>query len=299
MELSEKAQPSDRAELLRRLHHEPAILVLPNAWDVASAVALAAVPGVPGARDDERGEWRARSASRTRSRRRATRWSQAAARIAAAVSISGHRRPRGAATATRSERRGRRGRRVSSGSTSRTLPAAGLLPVEEQAALIRAIRAAVPELVLNARVDVFLRGAGDVDEAVERGNAYLAAGADCVYPILCPAGSIAELVAPDRRPDQRAAHTGRPAARRARRSSASRASPGARAGAGWPYAEAVQVARRRRWRRAVDDAGVAAARDVAEHPAHQHEQPVLEADQVDEVDAEPRRQAGKPLAAGP
>ena len=67
------------------------------------------------------------------------------------------------------------------------------MPLDEQAAVIAAIREAVPELVVNARVDVFLRGGGDVDEAVERANAYLAAGADCVYPILCPPGSIAEL----------------------------------------------------------------------------------------------------------
>jgi 2-methylisocitrate lyase-like PEP mutase family enzyme len=32
-----------------------------------------------------------------------------------------------------------------------------------------------------------------VDEAVERGNAYLAAGADCVYPIFCPVSAVAEL----------------------------------------------------------------------------------------------------------
>jgi 2-methylisocitrate lyase-like PEP mutase family enzyme len=32
-----------------------------------------------------------------------------------------------------------------------------------------------------------------VDDAVERGNAYLAAGADCVYPILCPPETIADL----------------------------------------------------------------------------------------------------------
>jgi 2-methylisocitrate lyase-like PEP mutase family enzyme len=50
-------------------------------------------------------------------------------------------------------------------------------------------------LVVNARIDLFLRGAGPagIDEAVERGNAYLAAGADCVYPILCPAEAIGEL----------------------------------------------------------------------------------------------------------
>jgi 2-methylisocitrate lyase-like PEP mutase family enzyme len=47
--------------------------------------------------------------------------------------------------------------------------------------------------VINARVDVFLNGSGNVDEAVERGNAYLRAGADCVYPILCPPSTIADL----------------------------------------------------------------------------------------------------------
>jgi len=51
----------------------------------------------------------------------------------------------------------------------------------------------VPELVINARVDVFLNGTREVDEAVERANAYLAAGADCAYPIFCPAEAVAEL----------------------------------------------------------------------------------------------------------
>ena len=37
-------------------------------------------------------------------------------------------------------------------------------------------------VVLNARVDAVVRG-GTVDEAIVRGRAYLAAGADCVYPI--------------------------------------------------------------------------------------------------------------------
>jgi 2-methylisocitrate lyase-like PEP mutase family enzyme len=68
-----------------------------------------------------------------------------------------------------------------------------LVPVGEQVDAIRAIRSAVPELVINARVDVFLQQAGDVDAAVARANAYLAAGADCIYPILCPPEAIGEL----------------------------------------------------------------------------------------------------------
>src|SRR5262249_21960169 len=53
--------------------------------------------------------------------------------------------------------------------------------------------AEVPELVLNARVDVFVRRAGGVGDAVARGNAYLEAGADCVYPIACPVEAVADL----------------------------------------------------------------------------------------------------------
>jgi 2-methylisocitrate lyase-like PEP mutase family enzyme len=69
----------------------------------------------------------------------------------------------------------------------------GLVDIEEQVAAIRAIRDAVPELVLNARVDIYLEKAGGVDEAVERANAYLSAGADCTYPIFCPTEHIADL----------------------------------------------------------------------------------------------------------
>jgi len=55
---------------------------------------------------------------------------------------------------------------------------------------LRAVRktaddAGVP-VVINARTDVFLRGADHdnaIAEAIERGRAYLDAGADCVYPI--------------------------------------------------------------------------------------------------------------------
>jgi 2-methylisocitrate lyase-like PEP mutase family enzyme len=55
-------------------------------------------------------------------------------------------------------------------------------------------RAGVP-LVINARTDVFLRGDGSVDEAAGRGNAYLQAGADCVFAIgVADRETIASLV---------------------------------------------------------------------------------------------------------
>ena len=49
------------------------------------------------------------------------------------------------------------------------------------------MRAAGPDLVLNARVDVHLRAVGEpaarLDAALDRARRYADAGADCVYPI--------------------------------------------------------------------------------------------------------------------
>ncbi|WP_203916737.1 isocitrate lyase/PEP mutase family protein [Rugosimonospora africana] len=41
-------------------------------------------------------------------------------------------------------------------------------------------------LFINARVDTFLIGTGDPADAVARARLYVAAGADCVYPIMAP-----------------------------------------------------------------------------------------------------------------
>ncbi|WP_328432021.1 MULTISPECIES: isocitrate lyase/PEP mutase family protein [unclassified Streptomyces] len=46
--------------------------------------------------------------------------------------------------------------------------------------------AAGDELFVNARVDTFVRGVFDPDRAIERAALYVAAGADCVYPIGAP-----------------------------------------------------------------------------------------------------------------
>ncbi|GAA4923474.1 isocitrate lyase/phosphoenolpyruvate mutase family protein [Nonomuraea thailandensis] len=71
-------------------------------------------------------------------------------------------------------------------------PASGrLLDVGEQADFLAAVRQEAQylgvDLVINARTDAFLRQAGTPEEQVattlERGARYLAAGADCVYPI--------------------------------------------------------------------------------------------------------------------
>jgi 2-methylisocitrate lyase-like PEP mutase family enzyme len=67
------------------------------------------------------------------------------------------------------------------------------------AAFKRAAHAAGVDIVLNARVDVFLReGPVDqtpIEEAIRRGRLYVEAGADCVFPIGAPdEGAIAALV---------------------------------------------------------------------------------------------------------
>jgi 2-methylisocitrate lyase-like PEP mutase family enzyme len=174
------------------MHLEPPILVLPNAWDVASAKALAALDGCRALATS--------SAAVARSlgyedgeRAPAAEMVEAARRIAEAVGVPvtadlerGYGDPVGTARAAWSA--GVVGINVEDSTRQ------GLVPLDEQVDVLREIRSAVPELVVNARVDVFLGiGRGDVDEAVERANAYLAAGADCTYPILAPVVSIAEL----------------------------------------------------------------------------------------------------------
>lgn len=57
-----------------------------------------------------------------------------------------------------------------------------LRDVEEQADFLAAVRTAAPDLVINARVDSYIRGKG-LEDALARGRRYVEAGVDCVYPI--------------------------------------------------------------------------------------------------------------------
>lgn len=174
------------------MHREPPILVLPNAWDVASAKQLAAIEGCRALATS--------SAAVARSlgyedgeRAPGPLMVEAAGRIARAIDLPvtgdlerGYGDPVGTALAAWDA--------GLVGINFEDSTRAGLVDVDEQVAAIRAIREAVPDLVINARVDIFVRiGSGDVAEAAERGNAYLEAGADCVYPILAPVASIEAL----------------------------------------------------------------------------------------------------------
>ncbi|WP_037907131.1 isocitrate lyase/PEP mutase family protein [Actinacidiphila yeochonensis] len=64
----------------------------------------------------------------------------------------------------------------------------------EQADYLAAVREAAGDaLVVNARIDTFLRGDRTLAAAVARGRRYAEAGADCLYPITAPPELLADL----------------------------------------------------------------------------------------------------------
>ncbi|MGW1375344.1 isocitrate lyase/PEP mutase family protein [Streptomyces sp. NPDC002446] len=71
-----------------------------------------------------------------------------------------------------------------------------LRDAHEQAEWLAQVRAEAGDaLVINARIDTYLRGVPDTEETVRRGRLYAEAGADCVYPIAAPPGELAQLAA--------------------------------------------------------------------------------------------------------
>lgn len=193
------------ANRLRALHHGRRPLILPNAWDVRSAQAVeragaAAVAtsssGVAGSLGYPDGEAIP-----------AGEMFLTVLRIAGAVRVpvtadleAGYGL---AADALVSEMLSAGAAGLNLEDTDRTSGSPRLGELEMQAERIAAVRAAarregVP-IVINARIDVFLRASRFsgklVDEAIARAAAYLAAGADCVYPIgLNDPASIRRLV---------------------------------------------------------------------------------------------------------
>ena len=177
MTLSQTTDLQSRCDLLRSLHRPGAPLLLPNAWDVATARAVVAAgfpvvattsAGVAGALGYEDHEGAPGDEMLA-----------AAARIASGVAAL---KSAGAAGCNLED----------TDHTDETLRDPG-----RHAEWLNAVREAASAddypLVINARVDVFLGpflasgGAGSqgelVPEALRRANAYLEAGVDCVYPI--------------------------------------------------------------------------------------------------------------------
>jgi 2-methylisocitrate lyase-like PEP mutase family enzyme len=184
-----------KAELFRAMHSGPPLLVLPNAWDAISAriVVAAGYPAIAttsggvawalGYADGEAAPWQEVVA--------------ATARIARAVSVpvtadieSGYGDSPEAVARSIADiiAAGAVGVNLEDGLRQGPAP---IRPIADAAARIAAARAAaraagVP-IVINARTDLYIKNIGDDDsrfeEAVARARAYLAAGADCFYPI--------------------------------------------------------------------------------------------------------------------
>jgi 2-methylisocitrate lyase-like PEP mutase family enzyme len=186
----DKSEQVKRAQTLRALHRPPPILLLPNAWDLMSAriFADAGYPAIAttsggvawalGYADGEKTPWNAVV--------------DATARIAAAVAVPvtadieagyGKTPEEVARHVVEIAQAGAAGVNLEDGAGG------GLRDIEDMAARIAATRRAVSEagldLVINARTDVYLHGSGDAAakqaEAIKRGKAYMAAGADCIY----------------------------------------------------------------------------------------------------------------------
>ncbi|MGC1214453.1 MAG: isocitrate lyase/phosphoenolpyruvate mutase family protein [Micromonospora sp.] len=184
--------PADRAATLRALHRPGDPLILPNAWDAGSARAVVAA-GFPAVATSS-GAVAAALGHADGEAAPVGEMLDAVARVAAAVDVpvtADLERGYGLRPAELVERllaTGAVGCNIED-SDPRTHE---LYDAEEQADLLAGIRAAAgaagADLVLNARVDVFLRAAGRAEdrlaEAVRRARSYRAAGADCVYPIV-------------------------------------------------------------------------------------------------------------------
>jgi 2-methylisocitrate lyase-like PEP mutase family enzyme len=196
--MTESTELGDRCELLRSLHVPGTPLVLPNAWDVASARAVAAA-GFPVVATTSGGV-AASLGFEDHERAPGDEMLAAAARIAAGVDVpvtvdaeAGYRMEPTDLVA-RLKEMGAAGCNLED-----TNHATGELrdPVE-QADWLRAVRGAASDqgygLVINSRIDVFLSAflagaegksqAELVAEALRRAHAYVEAGADCVFPIV-------------------------------------------------------------------------------------------------------------------
>ena len=198
MSISQPVDLSSRCDLLRSLHRPGEPLLLPNAWDVATAKAVVEA-GFPVVATTSWGVAEALG-YHDHEGAPADEMLAAAARIARGVEVpvtvdaeAGYgMEPAELVAALRNA--GAAGCNL-----EETDHAAGSLrDPDAQADWLRAVRQAASEdgyrLVINARVDVFLgpllAGAGPgtqmelVPDALRRANAYLEAGADCVYPLV-------------------------------------------------------------------------------------------------------------------
>jgi 2-methylisocitrate lyase-like PEP mutase family enzyme len=182
------------AETFRGLHRAPPLLLLPNAWDAMSArqFEAAGFPAIAttsggvawdvGYADGEKAPWPEIVAATARIGR--------AVRVPVTADIEagyGETPDQVGRSIGEILQTGVVGFNLEDGTPRPDMP---VRPIEDAVARIRAARqacdtAGVPAII-NARIDLYLKNVGDpasrFDETVKRAKAYLAAGADCIYP---------------------------------------------------------------------------------------------------------------------
>ncbi len=192
MDTREQAQ---RAELFRNMHQGPSLLLLPNAWDALGARIFAAagfsaiattsggVSWAIGYADGEAAPWE-EVVEATRRIVRAVHLP-----VTADIEAGFGDTPEAVGKSVREIIGvGAVGVNLEDGTPRGATPIRSIAEAAERirAACDAARETGVP-IVINARTDLYLRNIGDpatrFDEAVERARAYLAAGADCFYPI--------------------------------------------------------------------------------------------------------------------
>lgn len=175
---------TEKTSVLRKLHGGPKILVLPNAWDVASArifetAGFPAIGTTSAGVANSLGYPDGESISRDEMLDVVRRIARAVAIPVTADVESGYGDPLATAQAV-----------VDAGAAGMNLEdstaedATSLADISTQAKSIEEIRTKT-DLVINARTDLFLLSIGDpatrLERAIERLNAYRKAGADCLF----------------------------------------------------------------------------------------------------------------------
>ncbi|HEY5350543.1 MAG TPA: isocitrate lyase/phosphoenolpyruvate mutase family protein [Candidatus Lustribacter sp.] len=196
----------DKAEALRKLHHQPQPVVFVNAWDAASARIVAAldfpaiattsagiayVEGFPDGQAVSRERMLAHVATIA-----------GVVDLPVTADLEGGYGPT-VADAVATTRGAIAGGAVGMNFEDSIPGAAQLLSLETQVARIRAIRSTSDELgvpfVINARTDVYHVAGSDearFAETIARAKAYLEAGADCIFvPFIAEGTLIGRLAA--------------------------------------------------------------------------------------------------------
>ncbi|MGX1132657.1 2-methylisocitrate lyase-like PEP mutase family enzyme [Streptomyces glaucescens] len=181
-----------KAEAFRALHHDRATpLVLPGPWDAASAKALVAA-GFPALATPSAGV--AASLGHADGETPADEMFAAVARIARAVDVPVSADVEDGYGLTPKELVERLLEAGVVGCNLEDSRRGVLKDPREHAEWLAEVRAeAGDRLFLNARVDTFVRRVPDPEETIARARRYVAAGADCVYPIGAPVDVLPRL----------------------------------------------------------------------------------------------------------